>query len=295
MLNKWPILGIVIAVIGISSPAQQNQNSAKKHYKVSQQAVSPAGVPNPSPVSQESTVIEEVSPKEKPENFFRQAFAPEFFSNWILVLVGIGAIVSALRTLGTIRRQTQHIARQAASMRRQTTILRESVAAIKGQGKILERQTKAVEDSVSLQKTLKRQWLEYENWRIEPRWDKSIGTDIRILFDIANNTDMPLTIQSITLSVNLINTTTRARTDIPPKGLHPVFLDVFNFTQEQVHKFNHDNLVLTFMGSVSYRDAFRDDRSQGISRIFMGGKSGFTSTEGPGWIPSEEEDEGQGN
>lgn len=245
---------------------------------------------NPASVSQESTVIEEGSPKEKHEKFFRQSFAPEFFSNWILVLVGIGAIVSALCTLGVIRRQTKHIARQAVSMRRQTTILRDSVAAIKEQGKILERQTKAVEGSVSLQKTLKRQWLEYENWRIEPAWERSISTDIRILFDISNNTDMPLTIQSITLSINLKNTTSDARIDIPPKKSHPVSLDV-DLTREQVQNYIHDNLVLTFMGAVSYRDAFRDDRSQGISRIFTGGKSGFTSTEGPGWIPSEEEDE----
>jgi hypothetical protein len=52
-----------------------------------------------------------------------------------------------------------------------------------------------------------------------------------------------------------------------------------------------NSLVLTLMGSVAYKDAFRDNRNQGLSRIFRGGKSGFISTEGPGWIPSEEEDD----
>jgi hypothetical protein len=57
------------------------------------------------------------------------AFAPSTWSNWALVIVGIGAIISALRTLTAIRKQTKHIGRQALSMRRQTTILRASVAA----------------------------------------------------------------------------------------------------------------------------------------------------------------------
>jgi hypothetical protein len=57
------------------------------------------------------------------------AFAPSTWSNWALVIVGIGAIISALRTLTAIRKQTKHIGRQALSMRRQTRILRASVAA----------------------------------------------------------------------------------------------------------------------------------------------------------------------
>jgi hypothetical protein len=59
---------------------------------------------------------------------WRNAFSPPTWSNWALVIVGIGAIISALRTLSAIRKQTEHIGRQALSMRRQTKILRASVA-----------------------------------------------------------------------------------------------------------------------------------------------------------------------
>ncbi len=54
---------------------------------------------------------------------WHEAIAPQSWSNWALVLVGVGGIWAALRTLRAIRRQ-------ARSMRRQTTILRNNVNAL---------------------------------------------------------------------------------------------------------------------------------------------------------------------
>jgi len=44
---------------------------------------------------------------------WHKAFAPESLSNWVLMLVGIGGTLAALRTLKTINRQTTFL-RQSA-------------------------------------------------------------------------------------------------------------------------------------------------------------------------------------
>jgi hypothetical protein len=280
---KKYLLAIVIAsvlpIYGQEKTTQPHEDQRAAKNAVKPKTDKPVAPPETRVVINEDTTNgQENRAEEGSKNYFDKnvAIAGILINCGLLIAGSIGICVT-IKTLKAIQRQGLIMIRQARIMQ--------------GQATVLERQTKAVEDSVSLQKTLKRQWLEYDNWRIQPAWERSISTDIRLLFDITNNTDMPLTIRSITLSVNLRNTTTSARTEIPPKKSHPVFLDLDNLTRDQVQEYIHDNLVLTVMGSVSYKDAFRDDRYQGISRIFMGGRSGFTSTEGPGWIPYEEEDD----
>ncbi len=76
---------------------------------------------------------------------WHEAFAPSTLSNWALVIVGIGAIIAALLTLNKIKDQT--------------TATREAAVATQSSAK-------AAEESVRLLKTLKRQWLDLENWYV---------------------------------------------------------------------------------------------------------------------------------
>jgi hypothetical protein len=74
---------------------------------------------------------------------WQQATAPPTWSNWALVLVGIGATIAALCTLGAIRRQ-------ARSMRYQTTHLKNSVIQARKAANAAKRSADAYEETVRL-------------------------------------------------------------------------------------------------------------------------------------------------
>ena len=105
---------------------QHGKPDASKDQKASQQQPKPTAEGRPP--AQQETVNNYYLTQQKAWDW-HDAGAPPTWSNWGLVIVGIGAIISAILTLCTILRQTKHIARQAVSMRRQTTILRNSVRA----------------------------------------------------------------------------------------------------------------------------------------------------------------------
>jgi hypothetical protein len=82
-----------------------------------------------------------------PESYLCRLIAPANLPTIYLVFIGIGGILAAFRTLGTIQQQTAHISRQALSMRRQTTILRNSVRAARKGAKAALLNAQAVIDS----------------------------------------------------------------------------------------------------------------------------------------------------
>jgi hypothetical protein len=254
MIFKPLFVGFIIAVIGVYTPAQQHQNSAEKHDKVSQHPSSPTPIPDATHISHVSTVIEESSPQGEHESFLKKAFAPEFFSNWILVLVGIGAIVSALCTLGTIRRQTKHIARQAVSMRRQTTILRRSVAATR-------KSAEATRKSVVLQEIQLRQWV------VTQDWGASIFINfgaqfVQITFSIVNTTDLPLTIRQVTINKKEEIVKLAPRVFLPPgSGPHQV-RGTFLLTPGEIAQWGKGKIGFNVTGEIEFEDALEKTRIQ---------------------------------
>jgi hypothetical protein len=110
-------------------PSQNRKTPAQADKNASYQPI-----PSPPPTNASST-----TGQKKPANnktftehrrwSYHDAIAPQTWSNWFLGIVGIGGIIAALITLCAIKKQTRHIAVQAASMRRQTALLRQSADA----------------------------------------------------------------------------------------------------------------------------------------------------------------------
>jgi hypothetical protein len=138
-MKPAPILAYLLILQAAPPPLLQPQ-------RVETPVVKPKVAETPSkaeiPKSDSADHATGIEQKTTKNSYWREAFAPSALSNWAVVLVGMGGIIAALSTLSTIRRQTEHIARQALSMRYQTTILRESAAATR---KAAEATQKSVE------------------------------------------------------------------------------------------------------------------------------------------------------
>jgi hypothetical protein len=104
---------IVLVLIAILSvfvyPLQakaQTPASQEKQQGAGEQPQPPPAVPTAtSPDQQKSTDSQGQSKHE--QSYWNKAFAPEMFSNWILVLVGLAGIGAAICTLKIIARQTK--------------------------------------------------------------------------------------------------------------------------------------------------------------------------------------------
>jgi hypothetical protein len=116
------LIGLILAGV-IIQPVQKQQTKPNPNEHQSDAQGNP--VPPP-PVTEQKTTNNYYLPEQKTWNW-HDAFSPPTWSNWALVLVGIGGVIAALVTLCIIKQQTRHIARQAQSMRYQTTHLRNSV------------------------------------------------------------------------------------------------------------------------------------------------------------------------
>jgi len=125
-MKAWLIIGLIGISFGHPFQKREDKGASQNAQKVTNQSPSPTMSPPPCCLPASSPDQTATANK---GSYWKEAFGPGTLSNWFLVLVGIGAIISALCTLRVIRQQTGHIARQAQSLRYQTTHLRNSVAA----------------------------------------------------------------------------------------------------------------------------------------------------------------------
>jgi len=220
--RTWLIIGLV--GIAASQPIQGRQDTrpAKEHQEVTKQTppttVPPPASPKPPPCCQPTPSPNQPTPVNK-ANKWQEAVAPPTWSNWALVFVGIGAIVAALCTLGIIRTQTAHIARQAVSMRRQTTILRKSA--------------EATNRSVELQSV---QWVTLKNWR--SRLSQPYMLNIEV--DLINETSFPLTLRGTTFQVGTAKFEGALDITVVPHAVHTVGC-IRQLLQEEYTDYLSDN------------------------------------------------------
>ena len=89
--------------MGFGQPIPEAQNGTQQHQQIANQA--PA--PSIGSVAQPTTQIKEPNTKNRTQNVWREAFGPATWPNWALVIVGIGGIYAAIKTLKTIEAQAR--------------------------------------------------------------------------------------------------------------------------------------------------------------------------------------------
>src|SRR5271156_71068 len=145
------------------------------------------------------------------------------------------------------------IGKQAREMAKATEEMKKSTAAVERQANILERQTKAVEDSVSLQKTLKKQWVNLENWAIKGEQTPSNKrTPISLTFNVANPTDMLLELKHIEIYLLEGNQISTPNKPLAPGKSHFVFFEI-SLSERDTHEYFNGFLRLTVIGSVGFK------------------------------------------
>jgi hypothetical protein len=149
----------------------------------------------------------------------------------------------------------------------------------------------AIKESVVLQKTVKRQWVEFKDWRIESH--KSYDTDeitLTIFFAIVNPTDMPLTLRFIELFKT-------GRTETVPLEyvLHPRAERQTDFgvivRREDLLMYLSNQWVIHVFGRISFVDNFGDKRHTMLGEVCLGGKDNWSFSPFENWTPSDEWDE----
>jgi hypothetical protein len=116
ILLCW-MLASHIAIQPLDKEKAQQQATADNSQ--AQGKINPSNAVPPSQLSSDKKPADNKSHTDHHAWDWHKAVAPEYLSNWALVIVGLGATVAALVTLGVI-------SRQAKSMRYQTRILRRS-------------------------------------------------------------------------------------------------------------------------------------------------------------------------
>jgi len=197
------------------------------------------------------------------DQILHDAFAPSTWSNWALVVVGIGAIVAALLTLKKIEEQT--VATRDAAV--------------------------ATQKSVELQKTLKLQWLVLENWSITGEDSQSVAeTIIGLYFSVVNPTDMPLDLKHVEIFAEGGTKVSSPNKPLAPSKFHTAFFEI-KLSRRETSLYFENSLRLHIFGNLTFRDRFGDRRNQIFGQVCSGGVNGFRYTEFEGWLSPEEEDE----
>jgi hypothetical protein len=174
--------------------------------------------------------------------------------------------ILALLTLYVVNKQAREMARATEEMKKST-------AAVERQAGILERQTKAVEDSVKLQKTLKRQWINLQNWKLKGEHVNRANVKsifVGISFDVTNPTDMLLQLRHVEIFALEGNQVTSPNISLAPTEPFQAFFQV-KLSERDTSEYFSDSLRFQIFGNIDFKDNFGEKRSQTFGYICMGG------------------------
>jgi hypothetical protein len=265
-MRAWIIVGLLS--VTVCQPFQQRQgaHTPKEQQKVTNQAPPPTVSPSPSPNCQPAPNPNQSKSENKTSNW-KDAFAPPTWSNWALVLVGLGATIAALLTLSQIRRQ-------ARSMRYQTTHLKNSViqsrkaadatkasaeAALLGAQAVIDSdrawllisQLHSIQTSWKLEQTYYRCFVDFKNFGKTPAKIVALSAEIQI-GNTRDNPDDPSIYNS------------RIQSVVPEMVAQgesaPQVADCkIPITTEQTNGIRDKRYFLWLCGLVRYEDVFRGE------------------------------------
>jgi hypothetical protein len=268
-MRTWLVIGLLFGSLFQLVPKQADKLQTNQHdgKHLSSPPPKPTGgtenlsVSGPSPVKKEDAANGKAH-----QPTWRERFFPPLLSNWPLVAVAIWGILVAIRTLNAIKEQTKA-----------TRIAAE-----------------ASEKSVNLQATALRQWVDIKEWR-STVWIPEGGVlSLHIQFDVVNPTSLPLTLDSVFIMLGDQGGKVGRRNLVPPGKGHPVVTSV-KITEEQLRKWDEDELVFIVNGHVDFGDVLENVRSQPFSGLIACSKKRgvkFIPPYGPGlYITDEKKDE----
>jgi hypothetical protein len=195
-------------------------------------------------------------------------------------------VILALLTLYVINKQAREMARATNEMKRST-------AAVEKQADILERQTRAVENSVELQKTLKRQWVNLENWKLKGEQVNRANVKsifVGISFDVTNPTDMLLQLRHVEIFALEGNQVKSPNIPLSPTEPYLAFFQI-KLNERETSEYFSDSLRLLIFGNIDFKDNFGEKRSQAFGYICMGGITGTGFRQYDRWLTNDDEDE----
>jgi hypothetical protein len=152
-----------------------------------------------------------------------------------------------------------------------------------------------------LQKSLKRQWLDLEGWKVEGPFVPLIKTPatipdeavLTIHFKIVNSTDMPLKLRTMKLFVTGRDQYSTIRMGLTPNAGIPRDWPI-TLRKEEADLYGENRLVLNIFGIISYIDAFGERQQQSFGKVCQCGPGSFYFSEFDGWLPDQDEEEDEG-
>jgi hypothetical protein len=154
-------------------------------------------------------------------------------------------------------------------------------------------QTKAVQDSITLQKTLKRQWLNLEDWRIlGEKTQTGERTLISLSFKVVNPTDMELKLRGIELLLLGENQYLTPNLPLAPTKSYSAIFHI-KLSKHETENYFRNSVKLRFFGILHFKDNFGDKIDPMFGEYCDGGVDGFEFRAFDDWM-SDEEDEDQG-
>lgn len=131
VLRSWLIHTFVITLVasvlfGIGQPIPEQQARADEHQEIANQTPPPAAKTPASPHSE----IERTRSNKNTQSIWHKGFGPNAWPNWALVIVGVGGILVAVRTLNAIASQAQTMERQTAATEKAAEAAKKSADAV---------------------------------------------------------------------------------------------------------------------------------------------------------------------
>lgn len=148
---------------------------------------------------------------------------------------------------------------------------------------------------MELQKTLKTQWVDLENWSAKAPW-RLDDTEllVTIFYEIVNPTDMPLTVKRVEVSTGSGRNKSASEFVLNPKSRKLMSVPFSFADKERIDLYFGGDLVINIFGTVTFKNNFGKLQRQLFGEVCKGGvgehdgDSGFSFERFDAWLPSED-------